>query len=134
MTLSACVIGSVVALASHLIIQLLYSNAYSGAAPVLAVHISASVFVFLGVAQSPWDLSRNMLKLSLYRTLAGAVINVLMNLYLIPRYSAMGAAIATVVAYAVSAVFANALSARTRPIFFMQLRSFLPSGFWAHSE
>jgi polysaccharide transporter, PST family len=131
MTLSACVIGTIVALASHAIIRILYSHSYSDAAPVLAVHVWASVFVFLGVAQSPWDISKNMLKLSLYRTLAGAVINVAMNLYLIPRYSAMGAAIATVVSYAISGVFANALSARTRPIFYMQMKSFIPARFWA---
>jgi PST family polysaccharide transporter len=130
MTLTACAIGSVVALASHAIIRILYSSSYSGAAPVLAVHIWASVFVFLGVAQSPWDITRNLLKLSLYRTIAGAVINVVMNLYLIPRYAAMGAAIATVVSYAVSGVFANVFSARTRPIFFMQMKSFIPQRFW----
>jgi PST family polysaccharide transporter len=134
MTLSACVIGSIVALASHTIIRLLYSNGYSGAAPVLAVHVWASVFVFLGVAQSPWDIATNSLKLSLYRTIAGAVINVALNLVLIPRFAAMGAAIATVLAYAVSAVFANALSARTRPIFFMQMRSFLPHKFWLSAQ
>jgi PST family polysaccharide transporter len=130
MTLTAYVVGTIVALSSRAIIHILYSNGYSAAAPVLAVHIWASVFVFLGVAQSPWDLSKNLLTYSLYRTIAGAVINIAMNLYLIPRYSAMGAAIATVVSYAVSAVFANAFSARTRPIFFMQMRSFLPSKFW----
>ena len=130
MTLSAAVIGTVIALAAHAIIRVLYSNGYSGAAPVLAIHIWASVFVFLGVAQTPWDLSKNLLKLSLFRTVAGAAINVAMNLYLIPRYSATGAAIATVVSYAVSSVFGNAFSPRTRPIFFMQMRSFLPGKFW----
>jgi len=130
MTLTACAIGSVVALASPAIIRIIYSSSYSGAAPVLAVHIWASVFVFLGVAQSPWDITRNLLKLSFYRTIAGAVINVVMNLYLIPRYAAMGAAIATVVSYAVSGVFANVFSARTRPIFFMQMKSFIPQRFW----
>jgi PST family polysaccharide transporter len=131
MTMAACIIGSLVALSSHAIIRVLYSTGYSGAAPVLAVHVWASVFVFLGVAQSPWDLSKNLLTLSLYRTIAGAIINVAMNLYLIPRYSAMGAAIATVVSYAVSGVFANAFSARTRPIFYMQMKSFIPHRFWA---
>lgn len=130
MTMTACLIGSIVALASHAIIRILYTNSYSGAAPVLAVHVWASVFVFLGVAQSPWDISKNMFKLSLYRTTAGAIINVVMNLYLIPRYSAMGAAIATVVSYAISAVFANVFSAKTRPIFYMQMRSFIPTRFW----
>jgi PST family polysaccharide transporter len=97
---------------------------------VLAVHIWASVFVFLGVAQSPWDLSKNLLTLSLYRTLSGAIINAAMNLYLIPRYSALGAAVATVVSYAISGVFANLLSAHTRPVFYMQMRSLIPGRFW----
>jgi PST family polysaccharide transporter len=123
-----------VALASHLIIRILYSNSYAGAGPVLAVHVWASVFVFLGVAQYPWDIARNQVKLGLYRTVLGAVINVAMNFYLIPRYAAMGAAIATVVSYAVSGVFANLLSARTRPIFYMQMRSFIPGKFWDLSE
>jgi PST family polysaccharide transporter len=130
MTLLACFIGSIVAVSSHLIIRVLFSDKFIGAAPVLAIHVWASVFVFLGAAQSPWDVSKNLLKLSLYRTIAGAIINVLLNLYLIPRYSAMGAAVATVVAYAISAVFANAFSAQTRPIFYMQLKSFVPQRFW----
>ncbi|MDP9052395.1 MAG: flippase [Acidobacteriota bacterium] len=134
MTLTACVVGTIMALCSHAIIEILYKSSYSGAAPVLAVHVWASVFVFLGVAQSPWDLSKNLLTLSLYRTVAGAVINILLNIYLIPRYSAMGAAIATVISYAVSGVFANAFSAKTRPIFQMQMRSFLPSKFWNFSD
>lgn len=134
MTMTACVIGSIVALASHSIVRILYSNSYSEAGPVLAVHIWASIFVFLGTAQSPWDITKNLLQLSLYRTIAGGVINVALNFVLIPRHGALGAAIATVVSYAVSAVFANALSARTRPIFFMQIRSFLPAKFWNFSD
>ncbi|WP_433984565.1 flippase [Tunturiibacter empetritectus] len=134
MTMLACVIGSLVALASHAIVRILYSNSYSGAAPVLAVHIWASVFVFLGLAQAPWDITKNLLKLSLYRSIAGAVINVAFNVVLIPRYAALGAAIATVVSYAISAVFANALSRETRPIFFMQMRSFLPAKIWNFSD
>jgi PST family polysaccharide transporter len=130
MTLSACAVASTGALASHAIIRILYSSAYNGAAPVLAVHVWASIFVFLGAAQSPWNLAKNLLKFSLCWTIAGAIINVVMNLYLIPKYSAMGAAIATVVSYAVAGVFANALSKQTRPIFYMQIRSFIPRKFW----
>jgi len=132
--ITAYVIGSVVAFSSHFVIHLLYSSAYSGAAPVLAVHIWASVFVFLGVAQSPWDLSKDLMSLSLYRTLCGAVLNIVMNLYLIPKYSAMGAAIATVVSYAIASVFANAFSAKTRPVFYMQMRSLIPAKFWDLSD
>jgi polysaccharide transporter, PST family len=130
MTWSSLLVGSIVAFSSRLIVKILFSSAYSAAAPVLAVHIWASVFVFLGVAQGPWDVSENLLKLSFYRTSSAAVINVLLNLVLIPRYSAMGAAISTVIAYSIATIFANAFSSRTRIIFFMQLKSFLPYSFY----
>jgi PST family polysaccharide transporter len=130
MSLLAISIGGLVVIVSKPIILFLYSDAYRAAAPVLAVHVWASVFVFLGVAQAPWDFAEEALKLGFYRTLAGGVSNVLLNLYLIPHYGAMGAAIATVVSYALSSVFGNLFSARTRPIFFMQARSLILADFW----
>jgi polysaccharide transporter, PST family len=130
MTLIAIVIGSGIALGARWIIHTLYSDQFSAAAPVLAVHVWASVFVFLGIAQGPWNISEDLMKLGLYRTLAGAVANILLNLFLIPVYSAMGAAIATVISYAIAGIFANAFDARTRPIFFLQLRSFIPNKLW----
>jgi PST family polysaccharide transporter len=127
MILASLTIGSAVALASSWIVKHLYSGAYSQSAPVLAVHVWASVFVFMGVAQSPWDISENLLRLSFYRTAAGAIANIAMNMVLIPRYSALGAAIATVVSYALSGFLANAFDPRTRPIFYLQLKSFTPN-------
>ena len=135
MSLIALVIGSGIALSSRWIVHFLYTDAFRGAAPVLAVHVWASLFVFLGVAQGPWNVSQNLLKLVFYRTLAGAIANVLLNLVLIPRYSAMGAAIATVISYGVAGVLANAFDARTRPIFLLQLKSVLPGNlFKAHKS
>jgi PST family polysaccharide transporter len=132
-TVTALVIGSAVALCSRFIIHALYTSSYSGAAPVLAVHVWASIFVFFGVAQSPWDITDDLLKILLYRTIAGAIINIAINLVLIPKYGALGAAIATVVAYA-AAVLANAFSAKTRPILWMQIQSFIPTKFWNITE
>jgi PST family polysaccharide transporter len=45
MSLIALVIGSGIALSSHWIIHVLYTEAFRGAAPVLAVHVWASLFV-----------------------------------------------------------------------------------------
>jgi PST family polysaccharide transporter len=126
MILTSLTIGSVIALTSHWIVVRLYSHSYNNAGPVLAVHIWASIFVFLGVAQGPWDISENLLNLALYRTTAGAIANILLNLYLIPHYSALGAAAATVISYAISSFFANVFSPRTRPIFFLQLKAAVP--------
>jgi len=107
------------------IVTLLFGNVYSEAGQVLAIHIWAAVFVFLGLAQGPWDVSENLTKLALLRTASGAVLNVILNLVLIPKFSIVGAAVATVISQAFSAVILNSISARTRVIFFKQVQSAL---------
>lgn len=107
------------------LVNLLYGERFAAAGPILAVHIWASIFVFVGVAQSAWDLAENYTRLSLLRTTGGAVVNVILNLFLIPRFGAMGAAVATVISYACSWYLFNLLSSKTRPIFVCQTRSFL---------
>jgi O-antigen/teichoic acid export membrane protein len=82
----------------------LYKPEYAYAAPVLSVHIWSGVFVFLGVANAQNLIAENLNIFSFIRTGFGAIVNIILNLILIPRMGMMGAAIATLVAYA-SAVF-----------------------------
>jgi len=77
------------------VIRVLYGEAFLPAAGVLSIHIWAGVFVFLGVACGRWFLCENYIKKNFYRTLFGMVINVVLNLILIPAYGIYGAAIAT---------------------------------------
>lgn len=105
------------------LIPLVYGGEFSAAAPILATHIWAGLFVFIGVAQSAWDLAENLTRLYLVRSMCGAAINVALNLLLIPHYSGLGSAIATVVSYACAYYFLNAFSSRTRPIFIQQTKA-----------
>lgn len=114
-------------LSANFIVSLLYGNSYLDSGPILSAHIWASVFVFMGVGQGPWNITEGFLRLSLQRTIIGAVMNIVLNIILIPRYSGMGAAIATVVSYATSAILMNAFDKRTRTIFKIQIRALLLS-------
>lgn len=105
------------------LVGLLFGEAYRGAGAVLAIHIWASALVFLGVASSQWFLVENRQFLSLQRTVLGAIANVGLNLWLIPHYGAIGAAIATVASYAVAAYFADLLQSETRKMFAMKSNS-----------
>ena len=64
-----------------------------------------------------------MTKLAFLRTSLGALANILLNIVLIPRYGPIGAAIATTVSYALSAVVMNAFNKKTRNIFLLQVKS-----------
>ena len=87
------------------IVLLLYGTQFSKAGPVLAVHIWAGVFVFLGVASGKYLVAENYTRISFFRTLIGCIVNVILNITLIPRYGINGAAIATVVSYFVATFF-----------------------------
>lgn len=108
------------------IISLLFGSEYSAAGPVLSIHIWSAVFVFFGVAQGCWDVAENFTGFFLFRTISGAVINVVLNLILIPPLGAVGAAISTAVAQACAAWLLNLLTPKSRPIFLMQTRALIP--------
>jgi PST family polysaccharide transporter len=128
--MAACsvVVSITVTLAYSFIMGCLFGARFAASGPILAVHVWSSIFVFLGVAQLPWMVTERRLKISMCQTALGAAANVLINLILIPKLQGMGAAIATVIAYAISAVFANLLFLDTRRIFYMQMNAFRFAG------
>ncbi len=122
----ALVIAVPMTFVSDFVIRVLYGQQYSEAGLVLGIHIWSAVFVFLGVAQGPWTTNEGLMKLALSRTLVGAIANIALNLVLIPHYGAIGAAVATLISYALSAVILNAFDKRTKRIFRLQLTGFIP--------
>ena len=111
---------------STAIVTILFGEAYQAAGAVLTIHIWASIFVFLGVASGKWFLAENRQILSLQRTVLGAVANVALNLWLIPIYGAVGAALATVISYAIAAFISDVTQRETHKMFFMKLSSLNP--------
>ncbi|GAB4312151.1 MAG: flippase [Geminocystis sp.] len=105
------------------LILFLYGQEFMGAGIILAIHIWASLFVFMGVASSSWFIAEGLTDLSFRRTFLGAVTNVVLNLILIPKYAGGGAAIATVISQAIASFFSNASHVKTKKIFQVQVSS-----------
>jgi O-antigen/teichoic acid export membrane protein len=80
---------------SDKIINVIYGSQYNEAGNVLMIHIWTGVFVFLGVAFSGYLSIENQTKKAFYRTLLGAIFNIVLNYLLIPIYGIKGSAIAT---------------------------------------
>ncbi|WP_275075983.1 flippase [Providencia rettgeri] len=111
------------ALLSHFIVGLLFGDAYLSGANALTIIIFTNLFINMGVAQSLWIINERKSKLSLYKTIMGAVTCVFANIVLIPTYGIVGAAISAVLAQAVSTVFSNIFL--SRKILLMQFKSLL---------
>ena len=81
------------------LILLVFGSEYAPAGPILSVHIWSAMFGFLGLAKSFWIANEGLTVYALATSSSGAALNILLNLWLIPNYREMGAAIATVVSY-----------------------------------
>ncbi len=114
-----------VSLFSNLIIDILYGTQFKDAATILSIHIWTSVFVFLGVASSNFFIIENLQIKTFTRTAWGAVLNITLNVILIPKYMAVGAAVATLISQFFSSYGFDLLSRKTYVLFRMKTRSLL---------
>lgn len=85
--------------AADWIADLLFGVSYTRAGPMLAILVWAGLFVNLGIARSSFLMSMNWTKTHFVTVFMGCLVNVVLNLILIPRYGGMGAAIASCIAY-----------------------------------
>jgi PST family polysaccharide transporter len=123
LSLIAITISLPIAFLSEKIIVAMFGVDYSLASSMLSIHIWASLFVFMGVGASSWFISEGLTHFSFRNTLTGAIVNVLLNFILIPKYGGIGASVATLISYAIGSVFANFFSLKTRKIFLLQIKS-----------
>jgi len=106
------------------VILILYSPEFTPAVSVLIIYIWAGVAVFLGVANSQYLIAENFTKISFYKTFLGMIINVILNLILIPFYGITGAAVATLVSYS-AATFSIFFTKATREQSLMMFKAIL---------
>ena len=119
-----------VSLIAPWIIEFLYGPEFAITADILSVHIIGGVFLFIRTAVSRWLIVEELLIFSLVSHAAGAAVNVIANLILIPSVGIIGAAWASVGSYAASGFLFLLLSRRTRAMFWFICWSSLPQR-WA---
>jgi len=84
------------------IIRLLFGSQYQSAASVLKIYVWVGLSVFLGVASGKYLIVENYTKIYFLKNFIGAILNIGLNIILIPIYGINGAAIATMFSYFIS--------------------------------
>lgn len=79
----------------------------------------------MGVVTLPCFIGEGLAHLTVQRTLMGDIINIVLNFLLIPHYTVVGAAIATVISQVVASYLSHAFHSKTRKLFLIQTRSLL---------
>ena len=80
-------------------VPLLFGAAFTRAGAMLVGLVWAGMFINLMIARSCYMVAMNWTRLHFITDFLGCVVNVSINLYLIPRYGGMGAVIASCIAY-----------------------------------
>jgi polysaccharide transporter, PST family len=111
---------------SRPIIHALYGPAYGGAAPVLSIHAWVGVLVSMSLVSGQWLTNEGYLTYTMYQTLAGAAVNVGLNLILIPRLGIVGAALASCAGQLVSVMLTTGILPKTRRLLTLQLAALVP--------
>jgi O-antigen/teichoic acid export membrane protein len=119
----ALVVALLVSLMAEPAIKLFFGDKYLESSSILTIHIWAALFVFMRAAFSKWILIENALVFSLITQGLGALANVGLNLVLIPHYAGYGAAVSTLLSYAMASYFSLFIYSKTRPIFWMMSKA-----------
>ncbi|CAH6796741.1 Flippase [Vibrio chagasii] len=123
----AILLASFFTIFSEIIIRNTYGIEYIEAASVLSIYTWASIPVFLGVSSTIWILSENLQKYKLIMDVFGALLNIALNLYLIPKYGVLGAAYATLISYSLTLVLVSSIFPQLRDNLKMMVASlFMP--------
>jgi O-antigen/teichoic acid export membrane protein len=114
--ISAVALAILVSCFSAPLVRTLFGEEYSASAVMLQWHIWAGVFVFIRALASKYLLVAELHAFSLFSQAAGALINIALNFYFIPLYGGVGAAIATLISYAIAGYLVFWLYEATRPM------------------
>jgi O-antigen/teichoic acid export membrane protein len=116
----------VIAAGAAPIVRLLFGRQFLPAGPLLAVLIWSEIAVFFSAVVVNVLVAQNQQRLLPIPTLAGAAVNIALNLVFIPRYGAMGAAYATLVSYSVAWIVVLFFFKATRIVAWQGVRFALP--------
>jgi O-antigen/teichoic acid export membrane protein len=81
------------------LVGVLYGDVYARSGLMLAVLIWSNVFISIEMARNAFMLTMNWTRLFFLTVSLGAVLNVVLNYFLIPSYGGMGAVVASIVSY-----------------------------------
>lgn len=118
----------IISLCSSFIVLLIYGNQFIESINILVILIWSRIFSLIGSTRAIWLTVEDLGKFQVVFVGIGAILNVGLNLLLIPKYGAIGASISTLFAEIVSTFFAVLIFKKTRPLFKLIIESFLLKG------
>lgn len=108
-----------------LLIRKVFGDEYAHSASIAQIHVLTVFFMALGVARGRLLVVQGWTRFAMVSAISGCVINLILNLILVPSYGAKGAAVAALFAHAFSSFGITYCFPPTRPIAVAQFQALL---------
>ncbi|WP_095499966.1 flippase [Paraferrimonas haliotis] len=131
--LVALVVGLTVFALSQPVIHLIFGEQFAMSAQVLQVYVFGSIFAAIGSASYRVLIVHGLYRFCLIKTAIAAVINFLLNYWLIQKYGVLGAAYATVASEFCASIALNACVTKL-PILILQIKGLMAVPSFAFTE
>jgi len=87
------------------IIKIVFGSAFIGATLILQIYIWSNIPTALNMLANYFLVAENHKKVLFFSSLMGMIVNVILNIFFIPRYGMAGAAYATLISYSMPFLF-----------------------------
>ena len=112
-------------LSSDIVIPLIFSDTYIESINITKILSFSIFFVFLGVVNEHWYVTKNLQKFYALYVSFGALLNIILNYILISNFGLKGAAYATVLTYLIIIFFLDYFNKHTREVLKIKMLSIL---------
>lgn len=109
------------------VIELIYGKGMDKSAEILQIHIWSGIFIFMGAFSSKWLYANELINYDIAKTAFAAFFNVAVNLMIIPKYGAIGAAWVSLLSYFIANYLFFFFFTETRDIFIIKTKSIINS-------
>lgn len=106
------------------LIALIFGTNFLASGSILSIHIIATLFVFHRAIFSKWLINEKLYQFSLTSHLSGGLVNIALNLFMIPAYGIQGAAWSSVIAYCMSGLLILLITNKTREFLIINLTAY----------
>jgi O-antigen/teichoic acid export membrane protein len=87
---------------SKFLVGIIYGQQFVGAIPILNIYVLSNIATAVIMVVSQYLIAENYRKALFILAFSGAILNVLLNIYMIPKFGTAGAAWATAISYTLS--------------------------------
>jgi O-antigen/teichoic acid export membrane protein len=127
LSVAICAVCVAITVAAGPLVVVIFGQQYTASTRLLSILIWSELAVFFRTVLVNALLAKGLQKLLMPPTAFGALTNVLLNIYLIPRYAGTGAAWATVISYSLAWMVGLLAFPSARPFVLQGLRVMLPA-------